>query len=55
MTIYAITSMVSGTDDQGADPNRLVTMTDTLSNAAQNFSVSGLPKRGELLSGRQTG
>jgi len=30
-TIYAITSTVSGNGDQGADPNELVTITDTLS------------------------
>jgi hypothetical protein len=30
-TIYAITSTVSGNGDQGADPNRLVAITDTLS------------------------
>jgi len=30
-TIYAITSTVSGSGDQGADPNKLVAITDTLS------------------------
>jgi hypothetical protein len=30
-TIYAITSTVSGNGDQGADPNKLVAITDTLS------------------------
>jgi len=30
-TIYAITSTVSGNGDQGADPNNLVAITDTLS------------------------
>lgn len=30
-TIYAITSTVSGNGDQGADPNELVTITDTVS------------------------
>jgi hypothetical protein len=30
-TIYAITSTVSGNGDQGADPNKLVVITDTLS------------------------
>ena len=29
-TIYAITSTVSGNGDQGADPNKLVTITDNL-------------------------
>jgi hypothetical protein len=31
VTIYAITSTVSGSGDQGADPNQLVTITDDLS------------------------
>jgi hypothetical protein len=31
VTIYAITSTVSGNGDQGADPNRLVVITDQLS------------------------
>jgi hypothetical protein len=30
-TIYGITSTVSGSGDQGADPNKLVAITDTLS------------------------
>ncbi|HEY7336801.1 MAG TPA: hypothetical protein VH639_18040 [Bryobacteraceae bacterium] len=30
-TIYAITSTISGNGDQGADPNKLVAITDTLS------------------------
>ena len=30
-TIYAITSTVSGNGDQGADPNKLVAITDQLS------------------------
>ncbi|MGC1254162.1 MAG: hypothetical protein WA867_01305 [Candidatus Acidiferrales bacterium] len=29
-TIYAITSTVSGNGDQGADPNKLVAITDNL-------------------------
>jgi len=33
VTLYAITSTISGSGDQGADPNRLVAITDTLSNA----------------------
>ena len=32
-TIYAITSTVSGNGDQGADPNQLVVITDSLSAA----------------------
>jgi len=31
VTIYAITSTVSGSGDQGADPNKLVAITDPLS------------------------
>ena len=31
MTVYAITSTVSGNGDQSADPNKLVTITDSLS------------------------
>jgi hypothetical protein len=30
VTIYAITSTVSGSGDQGADPNKLVMITDNL-------------------------
>jgi hypothetical protein len=30
VTIWAITSMVSGSGDQGADPNKLVAITDPL-------------------------
>jgi hypothetical protein len=33
VTIWAITSTVSGNGDTGADPNRLVSITDTLSNS----------------------
>jgi len=36
VTIYAITSTVSGSGDQGADPNRLVAITDSLSAAGPN-------------------
>ena len=42
-TIYAITSTVSGNGDQGADPNKLVAITDTLSAttlpAAESFTT----------------
>jgi len=41
-TIYAITSTVSGNGDQGADPNKLVAITDTLSatrTAGESFST----------------
>ena len=35
-TIYAITSTVSGNGDQGADPNKLVAITDSLNAAGPN-------------------
>ena len=50
-TIYAITSTVSGNGDQGADPNNLVAITDTL-------SATSPPIRRNLhasLRGRQSG
>lgn len=34
VTIFAITSTVSGNGDAGADPNRMVSITDTLSNTS---------------------
>ena len=34
MTIWAITSIVSGSGDQGADPNKLVEITDPLAATA---------------------
>ena len=34
VTIYAITSTVSGNGDQGADPNQLVAITDSLTATA---------------------
>jgi hypothetical protein len=36
VTIYAITSTISGSGDQGADPNQLVVITDSLSAAGPN-------------------
>jgi len=45
VTIWAVTSTVSGNGDQGADPNKLVVVTDTLSNttasgaAGETFST----------------
>lgn len=41
-TIWAITSTVSGSGDQGADPNRLVAITDKLSNT----TAAGAPNEG---------
>ena len=42
-TIYAITSTVSGNGDQGADPNKLVLITDSLSATALPVSESFTP------------
>jgi uncharacterized repeat protein (TIGR01451 family) len=43
VTIYAVTSTISGETDQGADPNQLVSITDTLSAttlpSGESFSV----------------
>jgi hypothetical protein len=39
VTIYAVTSTVSGSGEQGADPNQLVVITDRLS--AANASAAG--------------
>jgi hypothetical protein len=39
VTIYGITSTVSGNGDQGADPNRLVAVTDTLSNTDSSVAA----------------
>jgi hypothetical protein len=45
VTLYGVTSTISGNGDIGADPNRLVTITDTLSNtepakgAKEKFTV----------------
>jgi hypothetical protein len=40
VTIWGITSTVSGNGDQGADPNRLVAITDTLSNTDPTVAAS---------------
>ncbi|MGA3008423.1 MAG: hypothetical protein ABSE59_11095, partial [Opitutaceae bacterium] len=43
VTLYAVTSTISGETDQGADPNEVVTITDTLSTmtlpAGESFTV----------------
>ncbi len=57
VTIYGITSTVSGNGDQGADPNRLVTVTDTLSNtdptaaAKEKFTIVRKADFAEVLRG----
>ena len=54
-TIYAITSTVSGSGDQGADPNKLVAITDTLAAttlpASESFHVVRSARSGEVLRG----
>ncbi len=57
VTIYGITSTVSGSGDQGADPNRLVSVTDTLSNtdptvaAKEKFTIVRKADFAEVLRG----
>lgn len=54
VTIYAITSTISGSGDQGADPNQLVTITDTLSSttgAGESFTLLRTAGYGEVLRG----
>ncbi len=54
-TIYAITSTISGSGDQGADPNKLVAITDTLSAtnlpAKESFYTLKSAGNGEVLRG----
>jgi hypothetical protein len=54
-TIYGITSTVSGSGDQGADPNRLVAITDNIAAttlpASEMFSVTDSAIFGEVLRG----
>ncbi|HXX93002.1 MAG TPA: hypothetical protein VEN81_05175, partial [Planctomycetota bacterium] len=57
VTLFAVTSTVSASGDQGADPNRLVTITDTLSfqtaadASAEAFTVLKTAGFGEVLRG----
>jgi hypothetical protein len=54
VTIWAITSTVSGNGDQGADPNKLVAITDTLaatSPAGEQFTTIRTANFGEVLRG----
>jgi hypothetical protein len=55
VTIYAITSTVSGGGDQGADPNKLVAITDDLGTttlpAAETFRIVRSAGFGEVLRG----
>ena len=55
VTIWAITSTVSGNGDQGADPNKLVTITDnlaaTIPPAGQSFTSIRTARFAEVLRG----
>jgi hypothetical protein len=55
VTIYAITSTVSGNGDQGADPNKLVVITDQISATSvptsESFSTFSSAGFGEVLRG----
>ena len=54
VTVWAITSTVSGNGDQGADPNALVAITDTLSAtspAGESFTTVKAAGSGEVLRG----
>jgi uncharacterized protein (TIGR03437 family) len=57
VTIYGVTSTVSANGDQGADPNKLVAITDTLANASaasaatETFTTLRTAVAGEVLRG----
>jgi len=54
VSIWAITSTVSGNGDQGADPNRLVMITDRLQDTSlghQTFRTLRTARYGEVLRG----
>ena len=57
VTIYAVTSTVSANGDQGADPNKLVSIADTLANtsaasaASETFTTLRTAVAGEVLRG----
>lgn len=55
VSLWAVTSTVSGSGDQGADPDRLVKITDSLNAtsapAGEKFSTVIGPKYGQLLRG----
>jgi len=55
VTIYAVTATVSGGTDQGADPNQLVTITDTLATTtlpgSESFAIISTAGNKEVLRG----
>lgn len=54
VTIYAVTSTVSANGDQGADPNMLVSITDTLSSTTagtEKFTILRTANAGEVYRG----
>jgi uncharacterized protein (TIGR03437 family) len=57
VTIYGITSTISTNGDQGADPNQLVSITDTIANtsasvaASEKFTVLETAAAGQVLRG----
>ena len=54
VTIWAITSTVSGSGDQGADPNKLVAITDRLARdrpGRESFTTVDAARFGEVLRG----
>jgi len=55
VTIYAVTSTVSGNGDQGADPNKLMVITDQVSATVlppgESFSAFQAANSGEVLRG----
>jgi hypothetical protein len=53
-TIYAVTSTVSGGGDQGADPNQVVAVTDSLAATTpggESFHTVRAPRYGEVVRG----
>jgi len=56
VTIWGVTSTISANGDQGADPNKLVTITDTIANtaapaASESFTTLRTANAGEVLRG----
>ena len=57
VTLYAVTSTISGSGDQGADPNEVVAITDRLSyttavqSASEQFRLIRTPISGQVLRG----